>query len=352
MTELHPHWATNDSEPALPAHRSPSALGGRNEGGEIAKKPALTAATRIPVGPQSISRKPAAVLGIITVLVAGLSFFDVFPETNGTQTAQTSPSNAVSIRITEAGLIPKAANVRPGQEITWINEDTIPHILESDTLMGSNGTTLYTPAIFPGSEERFVLSLSQAAGRHSYISTTSVDIYGEINVLAEDGSTAKGAAPATTSQETADDESIFGTLPAGTTSGVAPAKTAQSSSVKQSQVITPDDREETIDSSDPLGPLTADVSAGTSAVDPVGQQNALIPYNPYTVGSTRDHPFDASGEPVDETHTGAPLKGFKNVKGFKPFTQPKTGPGLWIAIVLSVVTVAFVTRKVLVRAQR
>lgn len=292
---------------------------------------------------------------MITVLVAGFSFFDVFPKTNGTQIAQTSVATAVQIRITSNSLVPKAANVRPGQEIVWINEDTIPHILESDTLMGSNGTTLYTPAIFPGSEERFILSQSQAAGRHSYISTTSVDIFGEINVLAADGSAVKGAAPTGVSSNTSD-ESIFGTLPSGTMSSAAPAlaakQTAQSSSVKQTGVITPDDRDDTIDSSDPLGPLTAEVSAGTYAVDPIGEQNSLIPYNPYTVGSTRDHPFDASGEPVDGTHAGAPLRGFKNVKGFKPFTQPKTGPGLWVAIALSMATVTFVTRNVLVRARR
>ncbi len=333
MIQLHPHWHSTgdgDQDP-LP----------------LSKKPASAVPTRIPVGLQGVSRRPAAALGILTVLVAGFSFFDVIPSIRGTEVAQSIVATGVQIRITENGLVPKAANVRPGQEIVWINEDTIPHILESDTLMGSNGTTLYTPAIFPGSEQRFTLSQSQATGRHSYISTTSVDVFGEINVLATDGSTVKGAAPVKPSKKAVDDKSIFGDLEAGSSSGTEPAiaakQTAQSSSsAKNTAVIAPDNREDTIDSMDPLGPLTAGVAPTSSQSDPVGKQNSLIPYNPYTVGSTREHPFDTSGEPVSDTaHAGAPLK---NVKGYKPFTQPKTGPGLWVAVALSLAAVTFVTR--------
>ncbi|MBI3331732.1 hypothetical protein HYZ99_02115 [Candidatus Peregrinibacteria bacterium] len=313
--DLSPDWlSTGDEQRASsPAHEQHA--------------PAKTA-VKIRVGSQRVSRMPAAIIGIVLTVAVGVSALGATDSLMGQIPGIPAKAieTAIEIRITEDGIVPRTLDAAPGQTIVWINEQEIPHILESETLLGENGSFLYTPAIFPGSEEEFTISDVQEPGRHSYLSTTSVDVYGEINVIAEGR---RGSAPLALddkpesfeefeNEEFADEEFI------------------QEESEAEEVLLAPDDQEETIDSSDPLAPIGALSDAeDETAVD----QEGILPYNPYKVGSDTEHPFNEAGEPL---HGGAPLI---SRPGFKPYRTTDAGPALWIVSILSIGMLAWVTRR-------
>lgn len=73
---------------------------------------------------------------------------------------------------------------------------------------------------------------------------------------------------------------------------------------------------------------------------PLSDQSSLLPENPYTVGSNRSHPFDASGTPVENTsvlHAGAPLR------GILPERQPETGSNQWPIAIASILALLALT---------
>lgn len=319
-TDLSPAWLdTNDDN----RKKNASAA----EASHLAGK----AGVRIPVGAHKVSRTPAAVVGILLCIGVGYSLLEGMDglkgQIPGTPAKKVEPA-AIEIHITDDGISPRMVEVAPGQKIVWTNDQSIPHILESETLLGENGALLYTPAIFPGSSEEFWVSPLQGPGRHSYLSTTSVDVFGEINVL----DSASGRVPATNAP-------LSPHLP----STPSPEPDSIENSDEQGAEGLPEDfpfpideNPETIDTSDPLGPIARPLGSLANEGDESFDQDALIPYNPYTVGSTRKSPADIGGKPL---HGGAPLK------GFKPIRQPTTGPGLWIVSILSIGVLTWFTRR-------
>ncbi|OGJ55935.1 hypothetical protein A3D88_00870 [Candidatus Peribacteria bacterium RIFCSPHIGHO2_02_FULL_52_16] len=324
--DIHPYWHSTGEEPTPIKFES-------NRG-----------TVRIPVGSRSISRRPAAVTGILLVLVLGFAFFDGLSQFRGTQ-AQTPSKNVASetveVRITKDGAIPQSVNTLPGQEIVWTNEDDIPHILESETLVGNKGSTLYTPAIFPQATYSFIVAPNHEPGRHTYLSTTSLTVFGDVNVLSPEESQA--AAPATPDEDAfpglfddslpnGESESDEGSFDPSFTQATAEEPAAPAA---PKQVVA-DDREDTIDSSDPLAPMQFVASTEETATPAA----SLVPVNPYTVGSAAEHPF------ADQNlHGGAPQEGYKSIPGYKPFKHTDTGPALWIVSGVSLAAFLFATRR-------
>lgn len=343
MSDLHPHWRSMQEE------TSPAAT-----------ETAPSRGVKIPIGGRAISRSPAAVTGILLVLVLGFAIFDGLSslDRTGENTLAQNKSGPIEILITSEGAMPQTVVARPGQEIVWTNQDDIPHILESETIVGENGATLYTPAIFPGSQQSFRLAPNHPGGRHTYLSTTSVKIYGEINIVAAEqmppsgkpeqnsiGNRSGSDDPFGNQSEAKDDffRKLSGIDPGGSLAGdnvFTREITEKTASVEF--VPLEDGRAETIDSMDPLLEKQSPGSLAARAAESANQEN-LLPFNPYTVGSSVRHPFDAKGNPVQTLHAGAPTK------GYKPYKHTETGPALWIAGVGSLAVFLWGTRKYLKR---
>ena len=329
MTDLHPHWHTNEDTPLIRTEEEESIT---------------PRAVRVPIGGSTAARSPAAVTGILLVLVLGFAAFDVLSsfEQKEEHAQVAESSGAIQILITKDGVAPKTVDVRPGQEIVWTNQDDIPHILESETIISDKGSTLYTPAIFPSGKQSIVLAANHTPGRHNYLSTTSVNVFGEINVIGDPVTT-----PLSTT-ESAPDESIFNEQFVDSVEDGGPSLTdpdafePEPAAPLTNTQSTEDGREETIDSSDPLGPES--ILGIPSDTPDIPDQDAAIPYNPYRVGSDLTHPYDSVGDAG--THAGAPTY---PTKGYKPFKHTDTGPALWIVSGMSIGAFLWMTRKYLKR---
>ena len=162
MSAIHPHWATEEGAVEVP----------------------VTTRTRTPVPAvplSSVSRRPAAIAGIALVLTVGVT--TLFQRGDLALPAQTVDA-AVDIRITPAGFMPQAFAVSPGQSITWINEDSIPHILASTNLPTDGSTPLESPPIFPGQRFTVVIPDDAPENDYAYISRTSASLNGAVSVSA------------------------------------------------------------------------------------------------------------------------------------------------------------------------
>ena len=370
MTNLHPHW---------------NSTAGGNEPGEF------DAPRKVQIG-RTISRKPAAIFGIALAVIAGVVFFhgmDVLTGQLQESNASSSQGSAISTSASATSAALEAVNlplteksapkptkqpstpiepditVKPGQTIQIINKMQIPQIVravdtvnpDSPTLLADEGgNPLYTPALFPNDTYDFTVSHSQKAGDYEYQSDTSDNVYGIIRVT--DASGVASTAPSSKrSLLTGGDlrDSPFGSLDDiplptggygaradgptfGDTVSVSSASSAgglddfsgKIAAAIGSSASTPEA---------PIVPMPEALSTveENDAPDPV--QDANIPVNPYAVGSTLNHPFDAAGNPIENLHGGAPLG------GYRPPRQPETGPGIWIVYALSIGSILWVTRK-------
>ena len=240
------------------------------------------------------TRRPAAIVGVLIVLLIGFFFV------HGVQTlrGQANEKSSLEIHITEEGFIPKRIEAKPGQDIQWINDDpTIPHILTSDTLLTIEGP-LYTDHILPGETFTTTIAPDATAGTFVYISLTE-DIAGEV-VIADISKTTSS----TTIGKTV-------TVP----------KTSQAQKSSQARLS----EENTVEKID-----TAALTAQTA-------QQGLIPRNPYTVDNPLPSP---SGQKTPTTS----FQTFLSSNTPKPFRQPETGPGLWVVSLLSIGSLLWFTR--------
>ena len=143
MAALHPHWRATDCEeqptkaPGLPQMADLSAI--QNQGG--------------------VSRRPAAIVGILIVCATGFAFFHGLSGILG----QVSDDGIV-ITITKDGVDPSEVNGEPGQKITWKNMDDIPHIIASSTLPTDTGQPMQTSPIFKGNSASVTIPSDAAEG--------------------------------------------------------------------------------------------------------------------------------------------------------------------------------------------
>ncbi len=161
MTTIHPHWDTEEGAVSVPV---------------TARK-----AERAPVIPaSSVSRRPAALAGIALVLTVGvLALVQRGDLALPAQTVATA-----DIRITPTGFVPQAFAISAGQTITWINEDSIPHILASTNLPTDTSSPLESPPIFPGQRYTVTIPETTLESDYTYISRTSASLNGSVTISA------------------------------------------------------------------------------------------------------------------------------------------------------------------------
>jgi plastocyanin len=297
-----------------------------------------------------LSRQPAAITGILLAVSIGLTLLFGTDLTSGGQ--------ETIVRITSQGFSPQTAHVNVGGRITWVNDSTAAHTLQSDRLCTRDRHCLLTRSIAPQSSTSLSITEDFSPGSYPYYSITRQGMEGTVMVLASQ-EPAPPATAKTTKQQNL--ESVLPlaelaanavTPPAGggadgspsSRAGLPPPSSARSAASSRPADLDADSPTSLLRDG-PLPPL----DATWGAPDPATQESssaqrsradvsALIPSNPYTINSTRTHPFDEEGNPikpgsgsslskksVTQLHGGAPVR--------RPITQPSTGPGLWITIV-------------------
>ncbi len=281
MNSIHPHWQSTEDEQPVPV-RSAS------------KK-----ATPSVAGAASISRKPAAIMGIVLVSALSLTYF----HSTSSLTGQISDGAPV-VKITDKGMEPKLINAALGDVIKWTNEDSTPHILTSVTLCNDNRECLSTPTIFPGDEATFTIPMDITPGTYSYNSVIAEHVKGEIDI--------SGAAAITTGGAN------------------------QESAYRAPEVPPP--------VKDPMPSFPNDFGfvpnkPKTFAPPPAVTTTAGgIPVNPNS-GKSFALPTTNAVQPA--AHTGAPPV----VTGHKPISQPQTGAGTWVVVVMFVLSIAGLVMK-------
>mgnify|MGYP003394123893 CR=1 FL=1 len=287
MTPLHPHWdATDDA--------------GSSE--DYAAAGPVRVAIEGHAGAKSVSRRPAAIVGILLALSLGAVLVNSRSApglsadvSTGTGSVQTG----IVITISEKGFEPPTMTVMPGDRITWKNTTQIPHVLSSETLRGSDGKPMALSPIFPSAQGSFDIPVSAAPSTYNYISETD-KISGAIVVVTQSASSAQAASSAAQVQSS---------TPASTPAATVPA--------------------------------TQDSGSQASSESPASvNQASLLPTNPHTVGSPGN-----VAPPAGQTSNKVPLMATVSKKGYKPYQTPAAGPTLWIVVSLSIGALFFVTRR-------
>lgn len=333
MNDLHPHWQSTGDEDPL-AKFLPREADTRSTGSSEPEPAGVHIAVK------SASRLPAAILGVAIFTIAGVTvsggWQDVmqalrsgtwhvltaqigsFPSKRSSLSSVSNTLSPVEIRISaHDGFQPEIVMVRPGQQIIWVNDQSIPHIITSQTLRDGSGAYLNTPAIFPGATATFTVGPREPDRRHSIASTTDQTLIGtiDVNSRAEKASSSSPKAPLGRLDDVE--------LPSVQRN--TDRKTSSSSLSKETSATT----------------SSAMQQAPTSPVSPME-----IEANPYANMPATIDMF----APQDTTYQATALS--QNV--IAPETpqvkkQPDTGPGLWTVCLISIAILLGVTRKYFVR---
>lgn len=287
MRDIHPSWQNEDDAP-VPVKVKESPV----------KKPQPTG---------QISRRPAAIVGMLAVIGIGITFFQ---GVNGL-TGQLASGSSM-IRITESGLEPSRLEVEHGQTITFRNDTDVPHILESDTLCSDTGFCLLTSTLFQGDTDNFTITPDMRAGSYAFASVIDSTLAGDIVIVTQ--------------------------------------------AVENPADITANDFFSDIINNNP--PSAS--GFGPSNFAPTTQVASGIPTNPYTVTSDRIHPFDSTGEPIPEafgddpttpTPTERQMAATAIATGRGPITQPQTGAGVWAVLLGSIAGLVWVSRETMAQVK-
>ncbi len=322
MTDLHPHWHSTSDDDASGASAA-------------AQSRSSTGPVRVSITPAS--RLPAAVVGIFAFAVIGfsvaggwesLSSFGAFTAQVGGSSSTAPAASAalpvVEIRITPTGgFQPQAPIVRPGQTVAWINEQSIPHILTSQTLRNASGNYLNTPAIFPGTGVSFTVGPQEPDREHFVMSTTDQALVGSVIV------SSSGQAVSTSSAS--------GNAPFGGTAGVNLPSGQGTTSSKSSTTKVSKFRQSS-------SPSVAPVIINPPPVEspPVTPTPVPVDSNPF---SGPPQTFDMYGLPQNQYQEPLPSQDSYAPLSPEPLEQPHTGPGLWAVCLMSMGVLWGMTRK-------
>ena len=99
--------------------------------------------------------KNIIIVTVILVAVAGAIYFVIFTGNNNqpTVTSDQVPTGAAVIKIKDFAFSPSEVKVKKGTKITWINNDSAPHTITSDS-----GAPLDSATIFTGQSFVFVIN--------------------------------------------------------------------------------------------------------------------------------------------------------------------------------------------------
>ncbi len=308
MTDIDPLWHSTQDENVHISSAPAKAAG--------------AAGQRVPVQTASFSRLPGALLGILAVsaigyvvVMQGFSFLqgDITPKV-----PKAASGTVLEIHITAQGMNPQHIRVAAGQRIAWTNDQDTPQILQSDTLRDASGATLYTTPIFRGARQIFRISPVQMLGLFTYVSLTSQNLTGEVEVVASGALlTQSGSAVAQAS---------------GASSSPRPSSASSSATMVLVNVVTEGGQQSSV---------AKDVA--------IASQDALIPYNPYTVGNSQAPgtvPNADAARAIAAAHaSSAPSDEAPVLHASRVPRQPESGPEVWVAFVASLAFLALVTRR-------
>lgn len=249
-----------------------------------------------PMRTPATKRSPAALFGITIMVFAGFMMFGgirIF-------SAQVV-ENEIKIVISDDGMDPIEITVKPGQHIRWINNGSIPHVLESSSLKDEKGKAMETTAIFPGSEITYELPASTLDGIYEYVSKTSKKINGRITVQSIGSTTTTSIA--TTSSSLSSSSFALPSVPVIIPVAVVVSSSAQSSS---SNIMV------------------------ANTLDTKMMEN--LPVNPNTVG---------------KAHTSLITKNIHTaeITTHRPTKQPESGASAWIVAFCGVAALYGVMKK-------
>lgn len=366
MSDLHPHWQPTDDPPA--SDRTHGASGQDEEQPlpvRVTERSAATSPVGVPRSATVVSRQPAALAGILLAVTVGLAIFlGSDGDAGGTHT----------VHITSQGFTPQHVSVAGGERITWVNDSTTTHVLQSNDLCSGDRHCLVTQTIAPGAETSLTISDAFAPGTSTYYSIALQGLTGTVTVLPSAG-TASGKPVADAADKinvTAtslplqgerpsegdnteekrlkfrdDNQNLRAALPyedaALSSSSFPPA--ASSSRSAQASAWDGGAPPTALSANDGGAPESATPfdTVADAAEDLPSSASALIPVNPYTVGNRA---LDASGKPL--AGNGASSKGKTTLHGgapARPLSQPSTGPETWIVVLGSLGALGFLKRK-------
>lgn len=325
---------------------------------------------------------PAAVVGIVAFAVLGFSLAggwqamtaQVTPAPEGGAPAASSAASSVGvlkIRITTNGFQPANATGRPGQKITWTNEQSIPHILTSQTLRDNSGAYLNTPAIFPGGNASFIIGETEPDREHTITSTTDELLIGTVTVSAAVATSSKsskqplgsldgvnlpsgqgsstsrsvGRPTAVKKKSSSSAKSIaaLGGSSASAQSGQSSAAVAMHSAASSQPVSSAQSSFASTDSGYGAGAGTPlDAYAPAPSQPPVYQ-----PAAPVTVPA----PVPVAQDPYPQPLIGSVIEDNYAPPSPQPLEGPHTGPGLWVVSAMSIALLWYGTKKYFMRAE-
>lgn len=292
MTTLHPHWENDDVRPSADA-------------GKSASTPEAAAAFAT-LQQQSVSRKPAALVGIFLALA--IVGFLLGPFGGAPTTAQVR--TIYKIVLTDGGAIPSEVIVGPEDEVQFVNLLEQGQIISFD-IPTTEGIT-ETPEIAFQDSFSITIAADAAPGMYSFGSTGNPLLQGTFFIE-------------TPGMENAGDFEEEGTMedfPA-VTSGNDESDDAETFAAFASSASSFDDS-------------TPEFPAAPEEPEPAVTPSASLPQNPFTVQYGQIHgvqpPPPYAGQIL---HSGAPLAR----------QQPATGAGHWVVIGASIVVLLVVTRR-------
>ena len=299
------------------------------------------------------TRLPAAIVGIVAFGMVGFTIVGgwqaLTAQVGGTggaaagaaATSSVASNAAVQVRITAKGFQPSSATVKPGQLITWTNEQSIPHILTSQTLRDGSGKYLNTPAIFPGGSESFRVGPKELDRQHIVTSTTDEKLSGFVTV-----SVSGTAASASSSSKKLPLGSLDGVnLPTGEGTNHAAANATAGSSLSNASLSSAKSSGTTTTA---IAQITSSSSTGYASI--ASQPTTIDTYAPIPTPTPIAVPVAVTATPVTNAPTIVSQNSYAPPTP-EPFEEPHTGPGLWVVTLMSVVGLGLWGRKYLMRPE-
>lgn len=138
MTDVHPNWQAEEETPVAVRIKNTEHNGVRE-----------------------ISRRPAAIVGMLVVIGIGTIVFKGMDALQG----QVVPSpQGPTVILADGGFVPNRLEVEHGQTITFINQQTTPQSIRSETLCNDTGFCLNSPMLSTGESTVFSITPDMNAG--------------------------------------------------------------------------------------------------------------------------------------------------------------------------------------------
>jgi plastocyanin len=297
---------------------------------------------------KTVSRKPAAFVGIAVVSVLGGIF--LFDASSITGQITELPAK---ILLSNSGLDPIVYTASPGETLTWKNMQDIPHYLLSDSLCSIENECMTTSTMFPGDEVTYTIPPTVSPGSYMYFSPTDPTLVGTISIMGSgqvppsQNSSSSSVPISSASSNTcySPSDCVSPNRCSVLDDGIVPGKCRSATSLQESSSgplaapITPSDSNspsnpflDSIQKQLELDRQTGATPAGTTTARTPGTTVPGIPQNPYALGTTSNEQMQLTAQVFSSDFQ-------------KPFQQPNTGPGTFIAILSGLTALVVVHRK-------